>query len=127
MFYYFWKNFSSICEVFYINLPTFNDAFFKDILVKSNNLAILEGKEYYKNSKNISFKANLNSKKFIGENNFNLNIYLNKDFDLDYEEKLKEKTKIIWISTLVLALILTSGIITTVIVLNKKQRKVKII
>ncbi|VEU75296.1 Uncharacterised protein [Mycoplasmopsis maculosa] len=110
-----------------INLPTFNDAFFKDILVKSNNLAILEEKEYYKNSKNISFKANLNSKKFIGENNFNLNIYLNKDFDLDYEEKLKEKTKIIWISTLVLALILTSGIITTVIVLNKKQRKVKII
>ncbi|VEU75766.1 Uncharacterised protein [Mycoplasmopsis maculosa] len=109
-----------------LSLPLLDDAFFEEIF-KKDNLTVINGKNFYKNIKEIKFNSISDSEILTGENKFNINFYISESFDPKKEQKEAKKTKIIWVSSTIVAVLLASGIVTTVLVLNKKQRKVKVI
>ncbi|MCS4536793.1 hypothetical protein NXS15_01470 [Mycoplasma sp. CSL7475-4] len=107
-------------------ITKFDDKFFNSIFNQKDIIVDKNGKKYYKITKNIKLNAKQDSTIVFGENAFNVNFYININFKPDAEAKEVKKKKIIWISSAIVAILFASGIITTISVLNKKQRKVKL-
>ncbi|QNM93325.1 hypothetical protein H9M94_01690 [Mycoplasma sp. Pen4] len=108
-----------------IELPKFDDEFFK-VIIKKEKHKLINGKDYYENTKLINFRAKKNSTILTGGNNFTIDFYTSKDFNPFKKQEEAAKERIIWISSVVLGIIMLSGGIATVFTLNKRQRKVKV-
>ncbi|MBU4690058.1 hypothetical protein KQ873_03350 [Mycoplasma zalophidermidis] len=107
-------------------ITKFDEEFFNSIFGQKDVIVDKNGKKYYKITKNIRLNAKPESELIFGKNTFNVNFYININFKPDAEAKEVKKKKIIWISSAIVAILFASGIITTISVLNKKQRKVKL-